>query len=183
MKEKLIAGIDVGLKVSTICIMKDYSILSLSKIDSFDIPHEIGYAGIDAPLSLPHSGNFRECERKIQRAGIPLLPPVSGFMKTLTQKGIEMKNYLESKGIAVFEVYPYATRVILGIGKNVKKTTMAGRKVIMDSLSRFLHNPHVDIPSHDELDAILSALTVELFMEGKGEEIEGKDGKIIVPRM
>ncbi len=181
MREKLIAGIDVGLKVSAICIMKDYSIHSLLKTQSISALSGIRYAGIDAPLSLPRSGNFRECERKLQKMGISLFPPLSDLMIGITGRGIEMKVLLESGGVSVYEVYPYATRVILGIGRNVKKRSRSGRKSIARSLSKFVSNVP-EMPEHDELDAIISALTVQLFLDGKGEEIGGRDGKIIVPR-
>ncbi len=183
MRDKFIAGIDVGINISTICVMRDYSVISLLQAKSFEDIPVVEFAGIDAPLSYPHSGNFRECEKKLQKMGIPLFPSASRIMKAVTEKGIEIKKDLEKKGVVVYEVYPYATRVILKLAPSARKTSKTGRRMIQDLLGEFVRDLPERLLSHDELDAIISALTVQLFVEGKGQEIEGKDGKIIVPRM
>ena len=170
----MIAGIDVGVRRSYIAIIEDDKVVYTGILD--DCKEDFRFAGIDAPLSFPAEGYFRECERKLHRMGIRLLPP--RFIEKIALRGMEIAKELESRGVRVYEVYPFATRVILGIApKANKKKEM---KEIIKDLRRFIDVR--DVNDHNIIDAIISALTVKLYIEGRGEIIEGKDGSILIPK-
>jgi len=107
-------------------------------LDVFDegIEMDFEFAGIDAPLSFPIEGFFRECERKLQRMGITLIPP--RFIEKIALRGMEIAELLRSSGVEVFEVYPYATRKILNIAPKANKKKEEGRKMISVELKPLL---------------------------------------------
>jgi predicted nuclease with RNAse H fold len=82
-------------------------------------------------------------------------------------------------GLKVYEVYPYASRVLLNIAPKAKKRKREGLQEIILSLSRYIETPEL---SHDEVDAVISALTVREFVLGRGSSVEG-EGEIILPRV
>ncbi len=133
------------------------------------------YAGIDAPLSLPERGSFRECERELHKMGIRLLPPK--FIMGVALRGMEIADDLRRRGVRVFEVYPYATRVILGIAPKADKRKELD--LIVDGIRRFVEVE--DVKDHNVADAIISAITVRLYLEGRGKIIKGADGEILIP--
>ncbi|MDI9646798.1 MAG: DUF429 domain-containing protein [Archaeoglobales archaeon] len=173
-------GIDVGIKKCVAAVITD-KVLWIGNYDELEF-EDLKAVGVDAPLSFPISGSYRECERRLIEMGIRLFPPKASFFKKVSLKGIEIARKLTSKGFRVFEVYPYATRVILDIAPKVKKRKRSETEKIRKELERFVEIPKsFQKMNHDELDAVISALTVKLFFEGKGTEISGKDGSIIIP--
>ncbi len=170
----MFCGIDVGLKRCVSAVINERN--ELIYIGDYDKIPNVVAVGIDAPLSFPKSGYFRKCEKELLKMGIRIIPPI--FLKRIALRGIEIAEKMRSKGIEVFEVYPYATRVILNIAPRSKKRTKNGCKEIEKSLSKYV--PVKDL-SHDELDAVISALTVKLYYEGKARIIKGSDGSILVP--
>ncbi len=169
-------GIDVGLKRSIAAVI-DKKLVYLG--DYRSIP-DVKAAGIDAPLSLPKSGYLRECERKLLKMGIKLFPSGAPFFKKIALRGIEIAEELRSRSIEVFEVYPYATRVILNIAPKANKRTKSGCREIEKALSRYIE---VKDLNHDELDAVIAALTVKLYYDGKAELIDCEDGAILIPKI
>jgi len=139
-------------------------------------------AGIDAPLSFPTTGNLRECEKELLKLGIRLFPSGASFFRKVTEKGIEIAETLSSRGIVTFEVYPYATRFVLDIAPKAKKFRKEGRKQIISKLKAYVTSIHENL-THDEIDAVLSALTVALFYEGRAKLVSGKDGSILIPSL
>ncbi|MET1124340.1 MAG: DUF429 domain-containing protein [Archaeoglobaceae archaeon] len=166
----------MGIRRSVAAVLRGCRIVWIG--DYEDLSVEVKYAGIDAPLSSPAEGNFRECERKLQRMGIPLFPLNVEFIRKVSLRGMEIAEELKGKGVEVFEVYPYATRVILGIAPGAKKTRKEGLRRILEDLRKFVDVPEL---SHDEVDAVIAALTVKLYVSGDGFAISGRDGTIIVP--
>ncbi|RLI75148.1 DUF429 domain-containing protein, partial [Archaeoglobales archaeon] len=65
------------------------------------------------------------------------------------------------------------------IAPGEKKHKKEGLKKIEDELSKFVK---VEGLTHDEIDAIIAALTVKLYYEGKAVILKGSDGSILVPK-
>lgn len=176
-----VGGIDVGVSgtVSAVLIGKrprvfeDYRML---------ISENVSAVGIDAPLSFPEKGPFRECERKLLGMGIRLFPSGAEFFRKVVERGIEIAMEFRAAGVEVYEVYPYATRVILDIAPYVKKKSRSGLDRIMASLSRYVELED-SVDSHDAVDAVISALTVMLYKNGMGRLIDGRDGSILIPEV
>jgi hypothetical protein len=172
-----VLGIDVGVKVSHYVITSRRRVVEKGKLISLDF--DVKLAGIDAPLSFPEKGSLRECEKNLYRIGIKLFPSGADFFRPVVLKGIEIARALE-KSIEVFEVYPYATRKILGIAPDAKKNVRSGLERIKADLRKFID--FEELENKDLVDAALSALTVELYVEGKTEFVSGKDGRILIPK-
>lgn len=144
--------------------------------------------GIDAPLSLPAHGTMRECELRLRKHGIACYPSGAEWVSRWVGKAIELKGWAEKElGARVIEVYPYAARVAIGIGADVKKKTSKGRSAIQEGLLDLIgglgdivkerEKPMFD----DELDAILAAYVA--YCEGKSIAfiVDGADGAIYQP--
>jgi len=169
----VIAGIDVGKRKCHMAVIVGRDVTYLGEL-RFDFP--LKFVGIDAPLSMPKDGYFRECERELHKLGIRVIPPI--FLKDIHEISLEIARSLRERSVEIFEVYPYATRWILGM--RWSKRSREGRLKILKELRNYLELPYTE--DHNEIDAILSALTVKMYLEGKGEMICGKDGCIVIPR-
>ena len=170
-------GIDVGLKKSHAALISD-SLKFVGDYEELEL-EGVEVAGIDAPLTFPARGSLRECERLLLKMGIRLYPSGAPFFRSIALRGMEIAERLRKMGIEVYEVYPYATRVILNIAPKAKKQTKNGLEMIRAELSKWVEIPEL---SHDEVDAVIAALTVKLYQEGKGVKLEGIDGSIVVPK-
>jgi len=144
--------------------------------------------GIDAPLSLPAHGTMRECELRLRKHGIACYPSGAAWVSRWVGKAIELKAWAEKElGAKVIEVYPYAARVALGIGADVKKKTAKGRSAIQEGLLDLIEGLEDIVKERekplfdDELDAILAAYVA--YCEGKGIAfiVDGADGVIYQP--
>ncbi len=173
----MFCGIDVGIKKCAAAVI-DNELIFVGSYEEVDFSN-VKAAGIDAPLSFPSKGSLRECERLLLKMGIRLFPSGAPFFKKIALKGMEIAEELKKMGIEVFEVYPYATRVILGIAPREKKQRREGLKKISQDLSNYISIPEL---SHDEVDAVIAALTVKLYYEGKAMLLKGRDGAILVPK-
>jgi predicted nuclease with RNAse H fold len=171
-----VAGIDVGLNFCKLAVIED----ELLYVGDYRMEKLRGViaAGIDAPLSFPKTGMLRECERKLLKLGIKLFPSGAPFFRSIALRGMEIAEELRKNGIKVYEVYPYATRVLMGIASNSKKRTKRGLLEITREVGKILKVPNL---THDELDAVISALTVREFLSGRGFVLSGEDGEIILP--
>ena len=173
----MFCGIDVGIKRCSAAIIND-ELTFVGNYEDIDFS-KVKAAGIDAPLSLPNQGSLRECERILLKMGIRLFPSGALFFRKIVERGIEIAKELRSRGIKVFEVYPYATRVILNIAPREKKNRKDGIKKIVSDLSRYIEVPELN---HDEVDAVIAALTVKLYFNKKAIILEGSDGSILIPK-
>ncbi|MCS7130030.1 MAG: DUF429 domain-containing protein [Archaeoglobaceae archaeon] len=171
-----IAGIDVGIRSFKLAIIED----QLIYIGDYEKEKLRGVfaVGIDAPLSFPKEGMLRDCEKKLIKLGIRLFPSGAQFFRDITLRGIEIAQEIRKEGIEVFEVYPYASRVLMKIAPKAKKRTKRGVAEIIEALKKFIELPEL---THDEVDAVISALTVREFLQGRGFVLSGKDGEIILP--
>ncbi len=182
----LICGVDVGKKNYYLAFLRENKLIktekvSIENLEVTDIPNAVG---IDAPLSFPFKGKLRECERKLIENGILLFPSGANFFRDIVINGIKIAFYFKNLGSEIFEVYPYATRVLLNIAPNERKRTKFGKLKILSKLKNYIKIYETDINklTHDELDAIISALTVYLFYKNKGVFIRGYDGEILIPK-
>lgn len=143
------------------------------------------FIGIDAPLSLPHgrknlerkSGvHFRRCDIALRERGIRFFPITLGPMRMLTKRGIALKRKIlrMERHARVFEVYPGATYDSFHIQRKDRKAIMHWAKKYVRLISRDY--------SQDELDAVAAAITIKLYLKGKGMALgDGNEGQIIIP--
>lgn len=148
---------------------------------------------IDSPLCLPrgrlHAGDddpgrnqygiMRDSERTLKRRGINVYPCLLPSMQKLTARGISLATRLRKLGIPVIESYPGAAQDIMGIPRKG-----AGVGWLQQGLSEFgIEGAFVEkLPSHDELDAITSALVGTFLLDGQFEALGGPgESALIVP--
>jgi hypothetical protein len=182
----LYIGIDLSLRKSGFAVLND----GKKVVDLSLLPYEkvedaiLGVEGkkivcIDAPLSEPLRGIWRECDLLLRKEGIPCFPPSAPFFYPVTKAGISLRKKLGRRGIEILEVYPYATRVLCGIAPDAKKKSRGGRERIQVALSVTLDLPKRRLSEH-ELDAVISAYTGYLVKRGKAKCLSGRDGKIFI---
>lgn len=144
-------------------------------------PHVIS---IDSPLSLPDGrvtvfdddpgrdqyGIMRQCERLLKKRGVNVYPALLPSMQRLTARGIYLANRFRSMGFPVIESYPGAAQDIMGIPRKQK-----GLEYLEQGLAEFgVSGSFIKQPvSHDELDAITSAVVGVFFWAGQVERLGG----------
>jgi len=148
---------------------------------------------IDSPLSLPKGrvrvadddpgriefGIMRKCERTLKRRGINVYPCLLPSMQRLTARGIAIADRLRKLGYPVIESYPGAAQDILGIPRKG-----AGQHFLRAGLTGFGISGDYQYGqvTHDELDAITSALVGSFFLSGQYEALSGEEeGALIIP--
>lgn len=150
---------------------------------------------IDSPLCLPAGrvavgdddpgrtefGITRECERELRRRGINVYPCLIPSMQKLTARGIRLARALREHDVQVIESYPGAAQDIMRIPRKG-----AGPEWLKAGLWEFgirgdyeTHNV-----THDELDAITSALVGTFYLAGLSEALGTADEEpLIIPRL
>jgi predicted nuclease with RNAse H fold len=162
--------------------------------------------GIDGPLQLPHELDVccfsypsvcqhqqttaykgRYCESILIKMGYRcFMTSKNSFVKSWILRCLNLKEYLQKQSFDTLEVFPFATRRILFPDLSGKKQTLQFRKILLSNLRRWgVHFPPEDrIYSHDELDAVLAAITALLHGNHQTEMIgDERDGFIIIPKM
>jgi predicted nuclease with RNAse H fold len=136
---------------------------------------------IDAPLSRPKPGKIiRECERILRSRGIFIYPAFLPSMKRLTIRGERLKKKMRRLGIEVIESYPGAAQDILQIVRKRVNLNELKRGLINFGLSGDINKKDI---SHDELDAITSALVGYFYLANLYERVGLPDeGEIIIPQ-
>jgi predicted nuclease with RNAse H fold len=185
MRKNIIIGIDLaGVEknptgwalwknkvISTCHLYKNQEILEhLTKFEPTLI-------AIDAPLSLPKKETMRKADKEMYRHGYPVFPPRFPAMEKLTLRAIELTQQIKRKNLRIIEVHPTSTRKALKISaKDWKKIQTI-----------FLHmnlkgNLETRALTSHEIDAVTSALTGYLYLQGKTELIgDEEEGYIVVP--
>lgn len=151
-------------------------------------PHLVS---IDSPLSLPVGrtvvtdddpnrkayGITRYCERVLKKRGINVYPSLIRSMQNLTARGIRLAHRFRELGVPVIESYPGAAQDIINIPR--KRASLA---MLKTGLVEFgIRGDFVDQPvSHDELDAITSALVGVFFWSGKFEALGNEDEEYLI---
>lgn len=147
---------------------------------------------IDSPLSVPGGWTedqrqidpeapiYRKCELALKRMGIPVFWCLLPTMRGLTLRGMRLAASFRKYGIEVIESYPGAAQDILGIPR--KGTSLDELRL---GLARAgIAGDYVcSRVSHDELDAITSALVGLFYVSGEFIGLGAKDEQyLIVPR-
>lgn len=142
-------------------------------------PHLIS---IDSPLTLPEGrvtvhdddpgrhvyGIMRYSERVLKRRGVNVYPALIPSMQRLTGRGIRLAEAFRAKGFPVIESYPGAAQDIMGIPRKRK-----GLEYLEQGLAEFgVSGAFVkEQLTHDELDAITSAIVGAFFWSGRVERL------------
>ncbi len=204
IRNKNLLPISVGIdlsgsekKGSGFCILQGkQAYLELVKTDdeivSKTINAEPTVISIDSPLSLPKGrdceddscecrkfGITRECERILKKRGINVYPCLIKSMQKLTMRGIKLTKLFEEKGYEVIESYPGAAQDILGIPR--KRVDLKELETDLKNLGTKIHSES-NIITHDELDALTSALVGFLYLAGNYEALGNiEEGYLIIP--
>ena len=196
-----IVGIDLtgsAARRSGFCILRGAhattsSIATDDEIVAATVAAAPGLVSIDSPLSLPMGrtsvrdddpgraqfGIMRVSERVLKRRGINVYPCLLPSMQKLTERGMRLAAALRRLGIPVIESYPGAAQDIIGIPRKG-----AGEHLLKEGLRDFgLTGEYITrTVTHDELDAITSALVGSFFLAGRYEELAApKEASLIIP--
>jgi uncharacterized protein YprB with RNaseH-like and TPR domain/predicted nuclease with RNAse H fold len=166
-----------GREVSTCELKTDDEILQRTLAVSPDV------VSIDAPLALPRGrkspyddspcretgGIVRDAERILWSRGIGVYPALIPHMQGLTARGIRLAEILRERGVDVIESYPGAAQDILGIPRKKRDLSLLRR-----GLEEFGFDVSGD-ESHDELDALTSALTGYFYLANQYEGLGAED--------
>ncbi len=120
---------------------------------------------IDAPLSLPMEGAFRECEKELIRRGYRPLNLNIPSMRLLYERARKLLPKITKYG-KVIEVFATASL------SELKITREYAERVFNRKLNK------------DEIDAFACCLTSYHYLEGKYVELgDKKEGTIILPQL
>jgi len=192
-----IVGIDLtaGDKATGVAILDGFSVETCSLISDEEILAYIRKAkpkivSIDSPLGLPGGGEVinpkagivRVAEHDLASVGIPAYPALIDSMEKLTLRGIRLRRAIKqlSRAPHVIESYPGAAQDILCIPRKQKSLGL-----LREGLRRLgLSGPGLETHSHDEMDAITSAI-VGRYFETKAFEPMGipSEAQLIVPKV
>lgn len=150
---------------------------------------------IDSPLCLPFGrqtvfdddptrdkfGIMRFCERELKRRGVNVYPSLLPSMQKLTARGIRLAGIFRSHGLPVIESYPGAAQDVMRIPRKG-----AGEQWLKLGLKNFgVRGKYTTKKvTHDELDAITSALVGTFHLAELSEELgTPNEPPLIIPRL
>ena len=173
-----------GDRVTTCSLSSDAELLDYVRC------HKPAIVSIDSPLGLPGGGDainpkagiVRVAEHDLASIGIPAYPALIDSMCNLTLRGIRLKGMIQRLPNAprVIESYPGAAQDILCIPR--KQT---GLDLLRQGLRRLgLKGSGLETHSHDEMDAITSAIVGRYFENGDFEPMGiPSEAQLIVPKL
>jgi len=176
-----------GKKASFRTVFTDDEILQQTLSSNPDV------VSIDSPLCLPSGrtsvedsdpgrdrfGIMRECERELKRRGVNVYPCLLPSMQKLTARGIRLATSLRKLGVPVIESYPGAAQDIMRIPRKG-----AGVEWLKMGLADFGVIGDLSASSHDELDAITSALVGSFHWAGLVEAMgTAEEPPLIIPKL
>jgi len=192
-----VVGIDLtaGDKATGVALLNDSCVETCSLFSDEEIlryieEHSPGIVSIDSPLGLPGGGDtidpkagiMRVAEHDLASIGIPAYPSLIDSMENLTLRGIRLRRAIEqmSQAPCVIESYPGAAQDILCIPRKQK-----GLGLLREGLSRLgLRGRGLETQSHDEMDAITSAIVGRYFEAGLFEPMGiPSEAQLIVPKV
>jgi histidinol phosphatase-like PHP family hydrolase/predicted nuclease with RNAse H fold/dephospho-CoA kinase len=174
-----VIGIDLtaGDKATGVAFLDNYVVetCSLSSDDellAYIRKHVPKLVSIDSPLGLPggnnsidpNAGIVRVAEHDLASVGIPAYPALIDSMRNLTLRGIRLRQAIEQlpRAPQVIESYPGAAQDILCIPRKQKSLDL-----LREGLRRLgLRGSGLETRSHDEMDAITSAIVGRYFEVG-----------------
>lgn len=121
----------------------------------------------------------RQIERDLLQMHVPTL--ATALIKVLARRGYRLAAMLREAGWEPLEVYPYATLRLLGLPTAGKRTPL-GRHRIHQALQPLV--PGLDHPdaSEHQLDAVVCALTAQLWRQGRTRTVGVADeGFMVIP--
>lgn len=151
-------------------------------------PHVVS---IDSPLSIPYGrtsvsdddpfrdefGIMRYCERILKKRGVNVYPSLIPSMQRLTARGMRLASQFRSLGMPVIESYPGAAQDIMGIPRKRASLEYLARGLRLFGIDgEFDHNS----VTHDELDAITSAIVGLFFWSGKFEGLGNEEEEYLI---
>jgi len=199
-EQPLCIGIDLTgseLRPSGACIFRGRdAYLSLVSSDE-DILRLVeksggGLISIDSSLGLPAGrccvndtcecrkyGIMRECERILRKRGIRVYPTLIKSMQNLTLRGIGLARTFRDAGYTVIESYPGAAQDTLEIPR--KKINLRQLEKDLMAMGIVPHSEKEPV-THDQLDALTSALVGYFYLSGLYEAIGNEiEGYLILP--
>ncbi len=130
-------------------------------------------AAIDAPLSLGPSKGFRDVDRELISKGFRVLPPSFPGMRRLTEKAIELAQWLRALGCTVVETHPRSAlrnSGCLNVGAALSRLGLP-RVNIAGELSKW---------SKDLEDALVALCVAICVDRGCVEAVTASDGEIVL---
>jgi histidinol phosphatase-like PHP family hydrolase/predicted nuclease with RNAse H fold/dephospho-CoA kinase len=172
------------------CVVETCSLSSDEELLAYIRKRRPKIVSIDSPLGLPGGGDsidpragiVRVAEHDLASIGIPAYPALIDSMRNLTLRGIRLRRAIEELPNAprVIESYPGAAQDILCIPRKQKSLDL-----LREGLRRLgLKGSGLETRSHDEMDAITSAI-VGRFFECRLFEPMGiaSEAQLIVPKV
>ena len=176
--------LDENLQARTHALHTDKEIVSKTISSKPDV------VSIDAPLCLPkgrkslsHRGppHFRACDLELRRMKIKFFPITLGPMRKLTSRGMKMRKTFEAKELKVIESYPGSIQDILGMPRKQAGLEKLRRALVGYGVKGDVNKDRI---THDELDAITSALVGKMFLEEDYLAIGNpEEGLMILPKI
>jgi uncharacterized protein YprB with RNaseH-like and TPR domain/predicted nuclease with RNAse H fold len=176
----------------------DFAYTRLLKTDEQIIGETVRYdpdiISIDSPLGIPvgrccmqdscvcrAKGILRECERILWKRGVKVFPCLLPSMQKLTERGMRLAEEFRKRGYAVIESYPGAAQDIMRIPRKRSSLAELAQGLANFGLrGRFILEPC----SHDELDAVTSALVGYFYLAGAYEALgDQREEQLIVPKV
>lgn len=148
---------------------------------------------IDSPLSLPIGrkkvsdddegrdkyGIMRSCERQLKKRGVNVYPCLIPSMQKLTARGMNLARRLRFLGVPVIESFPGAAQDVLKIPRKRTDLYFLKQGLVDFGITGEFLNYNI---SHDELDAITSAVVGLFFWKGKFEALgNDEENYLIIP--
>lgn len=192
-----VVGVDLAgspRRNTGLCLLKGMTVVSFATLHTDDeilafIDHaRPDLVAIDAPLSLPpgrrsieeRAGeHFRSCDRELLKRGIRFFPITLGPMRSLTTRGISLKETLVQRGYKVIEIYPGAAQDLWKIARKQGGLLKLRRGLEKLGLKKLAKNMN-----GDELDAVTGALVGRLYLKGEAEVLGNfREGAIVIPKL
>lgn len=179
-----------GIAVLNGCSVETCSLFSDEEILEYIKKHKPKIVSIDSPLGLPGGGDsidpkagiMRVAEHDLASVGIPAYPSLIDSMENLTLRGIRLRRTIEAlpRAPRVIESYPGAAQDILCIPRKQKSLDL-----LREGLRRLgLNGAGLETRSHDEMDAITSAVVGRYFEVGLFEPMGiPSEAQLIVPKV